>query len=504
MSTNRLDLGYRTHRAFVWYSAFRFLCLAAGTYYVSLYFYIAFHNLLYPYPLEWLEADTLDFAGRILRGLPLYCEPSYAYIPTMKPPLYYYLVAAVMPLIGDGLVAGRLVSILSVAGVCCFVWGFIWREGGSRFWAWLGVGLFLATFKIAELWYDIARLDSLYLLVLIASFYVLRFWTGSAGAVAAGVLFAVSYFAKQTTLLMAVPVLLALSFMAWRRAAIVASVMGALVGTELLVLHWSSGGWTSFFLLEVPRHGTIDWPYIGWFWTGDLLRPLAPALLGSLALIVILAQQKDRRSQAIFYGSLLFAAVLTGYLGRIHNGGASNALMPIYAVLGIMAPLAACHALRDGSAAELPRRVFPVAIYLSVLAQFALLVYAPSDAMPSSSDKQAGDRVLSFLRTIDGDVLVMDDRFFPILAGKQTRGLGYAINDLLRDQDSPVAADLKKSIVDAVLAGKFAGVVDPPDFVFAAVKFGPAALIQPLPANADYNQFRPRPQYYYPVIGPNP
>ncbi len=54
-------------------------------------------------------------------------------------------------------------------------------EGGTRLWgAPFGVGLFLATYHIAHDWYDIARLDSFFLLLIMAAAYCLRFRAGSA------------------------------------------------------------------------------------------------------------------------------------------------------------------------------------------------------------------------------------------------------------------------------------------------------------------------------------
>src|SRR5450631_4318384 len=98
------------------------------------YLYALFGRLTYPYPLEWLEPDTPDIVSRIISGLPIYCEPTYLYVSSMKTSLYYYVVAAFSLVFGNGLFAGRLVSVLSSFGICIVIWNFVRREGGT--WAW--------------------------------------------------------------------------------------------------------------------------------------------------------------------------------------------------------------------------------------------------------------------------------------------------------------------------------------------------------------------------------
>src|ERR1019366_5947973 len=178
---------------------------------IGFFLYAVAGRIGYPYPLEWLEPATSDTVARILRGLPIYCAPSYEFVASMKTPLYDYVVASVSSIFGTDRVAGRLVSVLSTGGVCFLLWRFIHREGASGIWALFGVALFLATYNISRQWYDIARLDTLFLFVLVAAAYALRFWRGAAGAAGAGVLLAAAYFTKQTVLLVAIPLLLLLA-----------------------------------------------------------------------------------------------------------------------------------------------------------------------------------------------------------------------------------------------------------------------------------------------------
>jgi 4-amino-4-deoxy-L-arabinose transferase-like glycosyltransferase len=474
------------------------LWLPLGLALIGFFLYAVAGRIGYPFPLEWLEPATSDAVSRILRGLPIYCAPSYEFVASMKTPLYYYVAAAVSPIFGVDLVAGRLVSVVSTAGVCFLLWRFIRREGGSGLWALLGVALFLATYNISRQWYDIARLDTLFLFILMAAAYGLRFWRGAAGAAGAGVLLAAAYFTKQTVLLVAIPLLLMLALAAPRRAAVAALALATPVLIGMAILHVSTDGWSTFFLVEVPRNGEIDRSVILSFWTKDLLPPLGLALLTSLGWVA--AQWRCDREGALFHGGLLLGALLCGWLGRIHVGSTSNALMPIFAVLALMMPLALQRLLQQDALRQPPRRALPLAVHAVALLQLALLSYDPRGIIPDARDLAAAERLAAFLGGIDGNVLVMDDRYFSRLAGKPASGLDFAVADLLRVKHSPVPEDFKRSVLDALQAAKFVGIVDPPDFIIDQVKLAAPVAMQMSPPAPGHIRFRPRPEQYYAVL----
>jgi hypothetical protein len=470
------------------------LPLALGL--IGFFLYAVAGRIGYPYPLEWLEPATPDTVARILRGLPIYAAPSYEFVASMKTPLYYYVVAALSPVFGAELLAGRLVSAMATAGICSILWGCIRREGGSGIWALLGVALFVATYNISRQWYDIARLDTLFLLLLMAAVYALRFWRGGPGTAGAGLLLAAAYFTKQTVLLVAIPLLLALAVTAPRRAALAAVAFAVPVVIGMAVLHDATQGWSTFFLVEVPRYGELDPSVILSFWSTDLL-PLWPALLGALALVI--AEWRCDHAGAPFYAGLLFGALLCGWLGLMHVGGTANALLPLFAVLALMMPLGLQRLLKQSEPHRPAQRLLPLAIHVVALLQLALLAYDPRGAIPDAGDRQAGDQLQTFLREVDGDVLVMDDRYFARLAGKPSGGLDFSVADLLRVKQSAIPEEFKRSIVDALRDGKFAGIVDPPDFVLAAVKLGPPVTIPAPPISPGHTRFRPRPMQFYAV-----
>lgn len=467
-------------------------------FFVLAFLYAVSSRFAYPFPLEWLEPDTPDIAARILAGLPLYCEPSYAYVPSMKTPLYYYVVAGFSAFSSNGLLAGRAVSILSTVGVCALIWHFIRREGGSRLWAAFGVGLFLATYHIARDWYDIARLDSFYLLLLLLAAFLLRFAAGRRGAVAAGLIFAVAFFTKQATLMLMIPSLLLYGFAA-RGRVIMASLAAAIaIMGGMVAMHITSDGWSTFFLVEVPRYVMFDPDGAADFWPVDIGVPLAPAV--SVSAIWILCRWRTDRDTALFYAGLLGGALLIGWAGRANIAGATNVLMPAYASLAIAMPLALAAAWRAWSRRGALGAAGAIGVHIAALLQLAILFYDPRQAIPSASDKALSEAILARLQGVDGGIFIMDDRYFATLLGGKSVGLDYSSIDLANDRTGPVTARFRASIIDALRAGRFAGIVDPPDFVRSEIALGPPLSLNLSSKPRDRrNNFTPRMQAYYPI-----
>ena len=78
----------------------------------------------------------------------------------------------------------------------------------------------------------------------------------------------------------------------------------------------------------------------------------------------------------------------------------------------------------------LDRRVAGVGSAL-VAVQMALLFYNPQHYIPSRGDRTAAEAFVSLLRTVPGEVLVLDHGYFPTLAGKRSHAHESAIRDVL-------------------------------------------------------------------------
>ena len=159
----------------------------------------------------------------IVPGAPIYTRPSPDYVPYIYPPLYYWISAQAATLLGVDFLAPRLVSFASICAVFALIAAIIRRSGGDWVGALAGAALFAGTYESTERWFHLARVDSLFLALLLGGIYVLQFGTKRSSAIAAGVLLFLAFLSKQTTLIAIAPVLLVAAIKAPQRPAITAT-----------------------------------------------------------------------------------------------------------------------------------------------------------------------------------------------------------------------------------------------------------------------------------------
>ncbi len=187
--------------------AARLAAAAAGAVALAAYLYVALSRIGYPFALEWLEGNSLVEVRRILAGQQLYTPPGAGYVPDGYPPLYFAVAAAAARVLGPSYLALRLVSLVS--SLTCFglLAALVRRETGSVAAGTAAAGLFAATYFATGTWFDVARVDSLFLALSVAGLYAARRMRGPGGAVAAGVLLAAAVLTKQTGLAEGIAVL---------------------------------------------------------------------------------------------------------------------------------------------------------------------------------------------------------------------------------------------------------------------------------------------------------
>jgi hypothetical protein len=143
---------------------FPFACIAIGVL-----------RLAYPFELEWIEGAVLDTVYRVLAGQSVYPRPSLEFIALNYTPLYYHVGAWAARLIGPGFMALRLVSLLATLGTFVVLFECVRRVTANKLAGVLAVCLYAATYRLSGTWFDVARADSLYLLLLLLALAVLHF-----------------------------------------------------------------------------------------------------------------------------------------------------------------------------------------------------------------------------------------------------------------------------------------------------------------------------------------
>ena len=187
----------------------------------AVYLYVALHRIGYPYELEWLEGGAVEIVRRVAEGQAIYVQPSVHYVPYPYTPLYFWVSGALAHVTGVGFLPLRLVSLLSSLGCSAVLIRIVWRETGDLVAGILASGLFTATFAVSGAWFDIGRVDSFSLLLLLLAISAARRAETIGRGIGVGVLVFLAFMAKQDALIAAAPVLVLL-IVSKRRAGVAA------------------------------------------------------------------------------------------------------------------------------------------------------------------------------------------------------------------------------------------------------------------------------------------
>jgi 4-amino-4-deoxy-L-arabinose transferase-like glycosyltransferase len=291
----------------------------------------------YPFELEWMEGGMVDHVRRVLSGLPVYAKPSIEFVSFLYPPLYYEAAAIAARVCGLGFTPLRLVSLLSSLGAFVMLFRIVHRETGAAFPGVVAAGLFAATYDRVGGWFDLARLDSFYLLLLLAGVYTLRFAATAAGAIVAGLLMGAAFLTKQSALVIAVPLLVGAALAHGRRAAWFAGASGLVIGGGTVLLDRLTGGWFHYYCFYLPaRHPRLDG---GWssFWTTDLLPALPIGML--LAAYYAATRARPGGGHARYFLPLAALGMIgSSWSVRTMFGAELNNLLPAFAAVACSRP----------------------------------------------------------------------------------------------------------------------------------------------------------------------
>lgn len=457
------------------------LVSGAGLYLVAL-LVLAAIRIPYPYELEWMEGGCVDALRRTLAGQTIYPEPSLEFIPFLYTPLYFWVCAPVGALLGENYLPLRLVSFASSLACMAGIFVLVRRETASAYAAALGAFLFAAMFELSGWWYDVSRADTLFLVLLFAAVYVLRFHGGSVGGlVGAGAVLALSFFTKQTALFVSVPMITWALLVHGRRGAWFAGTFGLLVALSTAAMQWATDGWYLYYIIETPSTHPVWERFSEYFWVEDLGKPLFAAILvglgfliaggtrwiadvvrdlappgiaglvafgaasygfslnleqaGASAVAVTLAVlfllrgkpttlSGDAQARA-FWAFVFVGLVLAGWYVRRRTGSFSNIVIPTYGGVAVMFGLGLARLLAATEKSPLLHGV----VLAVALFQFVHLRYDPRDQIPTERQRETYAALVEGIGQFEGEVFVPAHPWLPTLAGKESHAHRLAIDD---------------------------------------------------------------------------
>ena len=489
---------------------------AAGLAQIGLLLYIFFARLGYPFDLEWMEGGMLCHALRLMEGRPLYAPPDADFISYLYTPLYPALLAALGKVVGLSYGLGRLVSVLSFVGVLALGARAVWREAGGReglLWGVAAAGLCAASFQHTGAWYDLVRNDSLYLLLVTAGLYTLRYhhrrWVTLAGA---SVLLGLAFLAKQTASLFIVYSGIALLVINWRRLPVHVALVAVVAGGTVLLWNHLSDGWFWRYTFEMHQGHDLYWERV-WPETELKLLGFFPAVGGALGLWVLAAPAawiagrrvppEDR--SLLFWLGVALVGVAVSAVGFATQWAVANAYIPGLVFPSIFAAMVGASLAGRWRTGRLRWVSAGLALVVAGGLTWQMLagLYAPRGHLPTAQDRQRGADLVALLRGVKGPVLMPYHPYYPVLAGKRPGYPQMGVNDVTR-AGYPFPAD----IIGRITKRYYAAIIldNPPrgryDFIFGEYKLDRYFRWNEVPKVV--TGYEVRPTYLFVRKGPEP
>jgi hypothetical protein len=414
-------------------------------------------RLRYPFELEWMEGAVLDHVRVVLSGQPLYRAPSVAFTPFLYTPFYYAVCALLARVFGVGFVVARAVSLASILGSFLLIADFVRRETRDLTASIAAAGMFVATYELTGFWFDLARVDSLFLLLLLLGTWLGRFGKSHTAAAAAAIALFLAFFTKQTGLALALPGLAFAFLTSWRRGILAVTLFAALSLGAVAWMNHVSHGWFAYYVFDVPSQHQMLWDrwatlLLQFFWA-----PVAVPMLLSLLAFVSPAIRRHGWLRWACYLCLTVLALGASYSGLLHRDGYVNVLTPGYAVVAIVGGLAYAWIRSHAQPSASSLRCFASA---AIVLGFAVLAYDVTRALPTARDVYAGREMVRALRQVRGPVWAPGAGFVASMAGHDEIGAhAMGIADIFKTRDGPTRDRLRQEIIATLRQKRYPSIV---------------------------------------------
>jgi len=412
----------------------------------------------YPYELEWMEGGMLHQVLQVLHGEPLYSQPSLDFVPALYMPLYYYLSTISVLIVGENLFALRLVSFIAVLATCGFIFFITKKITDTLLAAVLAILFYALMFRHTGFWFDVARVDSLWTLLLSAAFYCLLLCKDAPTTknmlwlVRASVL---AFFAKQATLFLLPFVLVTLwCWLGWRKA--LQFVLLCLPITLLLFVLCTvfSGDKIFFYTMQMAStHG------ITWFGVRRFLEIVFFAVPSFwLASIVFCVQVGKNTRDKIGWIALVAGFVFVSGLSRAYAGAFYNVLMPLYFCMAITAAVGFGWLVERSNTSRITG-VFALLLLTGLSLDFLRYRFEPATQIPTAESTAATDELIQKIAAVNGNVCITSHGYLAWLAGKSFCAHNTQVTDVMTGSDPVLAQALRDDARQKILGGYYSVIV---------------------------------------------
>lgn len=433
---------------------FPLIAITASVIFIVLYLFIALPRISFPFTLEWVEGNSYLHVVRVLEGKPLYVAPSYDFIPMIYTPFYFYFVALFAKLTGNIMLSLRLVSIFASIVAMGSIYGLSRARKLSRPISVMAIGFFAAAYGITGFWFDIGRVDMLFVaLLLVAILMVISPSTTrtSTYVIAAGIL-CLSFATKQQAII-AYPFLLLYLLLERRIKALI--VFGGsfllMIAGYILISIIQTDGWFWYYTYTVPSSAPIMPNMIIDFWTLYIIPSYFPSLIAIILMLVIISKRRKFNSGIQLF-LLVTPLLIMSLVSMAKQWGYINGLLPVAAGLAIASSEAFQYILSINQKSAWLSSVIIGSGLVLLVGQFVTLRYDPENQIPSIDNQSAGTRIVDIIRQESPPIFSSSAPYLIYLAGHQTHYHSSSLGDIYLAADhNPTAKAIYEKYVDEIL-----------------------------------------------------
>ncbi|MGH2537090.1 MAG: hypothetical protein ACRDHL_06830 [Candidatus Promineifilaceae bacterium] len=407
------------------------LALALG--FSLLYLYVGLARVSYPYSLDFIEDSLVMQAWRAMQAEPTYLASNADYVPNVYMPLYPWLGGLLFKWTGPGFTPLRALSFAATLATAGLVYWIAGRESRSRLLAFGCAGLFLAGYRLAGGWYELARVENLYVLLTLAGVAAAIYRPPRPGGLAlAGVLLGLSFLTKQHGLIFGAGTFVFLLMSAGRRAWLFAAAFALFGLAPFWLANRASDGWLATYTFGVAYASPVE--------AGRVVETLRHEIFGAMLLLTLawigaplaaFGRLGWRPGLRRLLGShpwpiFIAAAVLVTIVTRASVGGARQNYILGYAFLCLAPALMTAEMTARWPAGG--GRAYS-ALLLGLSLQFGLSwspaihrafqIHNATQFVPTAEMRAGGDRLIERIAAVEGPVFVMMHPPYALMAGKE-------------------------------------------------------------------------------------
>lgn len=425
---------------------------------IGTYLWLALQRLGYPLELDCIEGVMMDHVARLAKGRPIFVEPTLRFIPLAYMPLFAVVSSFLTHFSEPAFWQARLVSAVASFGVLALIFAIVRAETRNVTLALAGAGVYALAFGVTGACYDVARPDSLMLLLVMSALATLRFGSGTPSALIAAVLMVLAFYGKQHALLFAGGAGLSL-LAADRRRFVPFAVALAVLGLGSYGALWAwLGDWFRFYTWDVPR----GWSVVDRMRVQVYLAEGVLGRMGVFALASVLALGSTARVWRQPEGIWWFAALGgfgTGLLATLDPSAYRHTFTPTVVALSVLGPIALHRlvvALDPPGAPPTRGDLGMTAACTAAVLAFVPLLYPVHSQVPHSRSREAHAALREVLQSYSGEWLLPFHGFYEHQAGKGSSLDIIAFDDIERSRGNALLRrdpDYITRMMDSLLTG---------------------------------------------------